>query len=103
MGKTIIHLVRHAQGTHNLPGSDLTILDPPLTPLGHSQCSVLAQTFPYHDKITHLVSSPLRRTLFTLVGSFSQPLSRGLKVIASPLLQETSKLGADTGLAPALL
>lgn len=100
MGKTIIHLVRHAQGTHNLPNSDLSIQDPPLTPFGISQCVALSNIFPHPSKVTHLVSSPLRRTLYTTIYSFPEPISRGLKITAQPLLQELSSLGADTGISP---
>jgi len=103
MGKTIIHLVRHAQGTHNLPNSDLSIQDPLLTAFGIEQCVALSKKFPHPFKVTHLVSSPLRRTLYTTIYSFPEPISRGLEVIAHPLLQELSSLGADTGISPILL
>merc|ERR1712093_665387 len=65
MAKVTIHCVRHAQGFHNLSLANHTIPDPLLTPHGKSQCQTLSSTFPSPSKITHLVSSPLRRTLYT--------------------------------------
>ncbi|KAN0120123.1 phosphoglycerate mutase-like protein [Hyaloscypha variabilis] len=100
MGKATLHLVRHAQGYHNLTTANHTLPDPDLTPLGRDQCSTLAQTFPYHAKITHLVASPLRRTLYTTLLSFPSEVSKGIKVLALPEVQETSDLPCDTGSAP---
>jgi broad specificity phosphatase PhoE len=81
-----IHLVRHAQGFHNLTEINQQIPDPYLTPLGKEQCSTLCSLFPYHDRITHLVASPMRRTLQ-----------------AQPLVQEVSMLPCDTGSEPEVL
>ncbi|RWA04348.1 hypothetical protein EKO27_g10755, partial [Xylaria grammica] len=67
----VIHLVRHAQGYHNLSRENQWIRDPDLTELGKAQCAELCKKFPYHDKITHLVASPIRRTLFTCQLSFA--------------------------------
>lgn len=92
-----LHLVRHAQGFHNLNYENQQIPDPYLTPLGHEQCAQLSATFPYHDRITHLVASPLRRTLVTCHESFQPAVKSGKKVIAQPLLQETSPYPCDTG------
>ena len=101
---TYIHLVRHAQGFHNLTG-DHTLPDPDLTPLGREQCAALAKSFPLHDKVTHLVASPLRRTLYTCLLSFAPVLGSGSvnKVVALPDLQEVSTLPCDTGSLPSLL
>jgi broad specificity phosphatase PhoE len=99
-----IHCVRHAQGYHNLNTANHSILDPLLTPLGERQCSNLSAEFPHHSKITHLVASPLRRTLYTTLLSFpSLVLTQNLKVTALPELQETSNLPCDTGSAPSVL
>jgi broad specificity phosphatase PhoE len=97
MGKTTIHCVRHAQGYHNLNEANHSIRDPDLTPLGEKQCAELAASFPDHDKITHLVASPLRRTLYTCLLSFPWEVCSGLKIVALPELQETSDLPCDTG------
>lgn len=101
-----IHLVRHAQGVHNLPGADGTIPDPDLTPLGEEQCARVRADFPSHDRITHLVASPMRRTLYTCIHSFGpddadEERRRKLyPVTALDLLQEVSEARCDTGSAP---
>jgi broad specificity phosphatase PhoE len=103
MGKTIITCVRHAQGYHNLSTANEQLPDPDLTPLGEAQCRTLFTVFPSPENITHLVASPLRRTLYTCLLSFPTAVARGLKVLALPELQETSGEPCDTGTAPAKL
>ncbi|CAG8978019.1 hypothetical protein HYALB_00000689 [Hymenoscyphus albidus] len=103
MPKVYLHLVRHAQGFHNLSIENHILPDPALTPLGKSQCEILSTTFPHHSTITHLVASPLRRTLYTCLLSFPAAVSAGKKVLALPELQETSSLPCDTGSAPSIL
>ena len=71
--------------------------DPLLTPLGETQCHELSRTFPYHDSIDLLVSSPIKRTLFTTLLAFKPEIERGLKVIALPELQEIADVPCDTG------
>lgn len=99
----IIHLVRHAQGFHNLTRINQQIPDPYLTPDGNAQCHRLCKQFPFHDKITHLVASPMRRTILTCMLSFAPAVSAGKKVIAQPLVQEVSSLPCDIGSKPAML
>ena len=96
----IIHLVRHAQGFHNLSEENQQLKDPLLTPLGESQCDGLCKRFPAHDKITHLVASPMRRTLHTCLRSFAPVVQAGKKVIALPEAQEVSILPCDVGTDP---
>ncbi|KAH8903119.1 phosphoglycerate mutase-like protein [Coniochaeta sp. PMI_546] len=100
---TYIHLVRHAQGFHNLSKENQQIRDPDLTPLGERQCATLRDNFPYHDKVTHLVASPMRRTLRTCLLGFSPEVKAGKKVIALPEVQELSTLPCDIGSDPAVL
>ncbi|KAG8165253.1 hypothetical protein KVR01_005528 [Diaporthe batatas] len=98
MQKVIVHFVRHAQGHHNVPTENrLQIPDPDLTPLGVTQCEALAQSFPYHSQITHLMSSPIRRALYTCLLSFPSSVERGLTVLALPSAQEFSDYPCDTG------
>ncbi|KAH7029530.1 histidine phosphatase superfamily, partial [Microdochium trichocladiopsis] len=96
----IIHLVRHAQGFHNLSLENQKLRDPDLTPLGKEQCAELCKNFPDHDKITQLVASPMRRTLYTCLLSFA-PVAEsgrpGSKVIALPDVQEVSLYACDLG------
>ena len=109
MAKITIHAVRHAQGPHNLNTANHQLRDPELTPLGETQCATLSTFFPTAPcfssppKITHLVASPLRRTLYTCLLSFPSEVQRGLVVTALPELQETSDLPCDTGSEPRAL
>jgi broad specificity phosphatase PhoE len=104
---TYIYLVRHAQGFHNLSAANHALPDPDLTPLGKEQCAHLAQTFPLHPQITHLVASPLRRTLYTCLLSFAPAMASGRatteQVVALPEVQEVSPSPCDVGSAPAAL
>jgi len=103
MPKTTIHCVRHAQGYHNLSEANYILPDPSLTTLGEAQCEALRKVFPYHGRITHLVASPLRRTLYTCLLGFEAEVKSGKKIIALPELQETSDVPCDTGSDPAKL
>ncbi|PSR97453.1 phosphoglycerate mutase family protein-like protein [Coniella lustricola] len=104
-----LHLVRHAQGFHNLSHENEQLPDPQLTPLGLEQCAALRASFPYHDRLTHLVASPMRRTLLTCHHSFTpavyNPSSNpaGKRIVAQPLVQEVSTQPCDTGSEPGAL
>ncbi|KAI1387477.1 phosphoglycerate mutase-like protein [Hypoxylon trugodes] len=99
----IIHLVRHAQGVHNLSRENQEISDPDLTPLGLEQCAELRKKFDAHDKLTHLVASPIRRTIYTCLHAFEPAVKAGVKVIALPDAQEVSTLPCDIGSDPSKL
>ncbi|KAL6889268.1 histidine phosphatase superfamily [Trichoderma longibrachiatum] len=104
-----IHLVRHAQGYHNLSPENETLPDPDLTPLGLEQCSSLRASFPHHDRLRALVASGMRRTLYTCLHAFApsdndNDLNNSnnkkkslLPVIALDTLQEVSDAPSDTG------
>lgn len=98
-----VHLIRHAQGYHNLSAANHSILDPILTPYGVTQCEHLSKTFPHHSSISTLVASPLRRTLYTALNTFPSETSNDIKVIALPELQEISNIPCDTGSETAIL
>ena len=69
--------------------------DPDITPLGEKQCAELRASFPHHNQITHIVSSPMRRALYTGIKAFGQD---GLyPIVALEDLQEVSDLPSDTG------
>ncbi|KAI0541979.1 histidine phosphatase superfamily [Xylaria digitata] len=93
----VIHLVRHAQGYHNLSHENQWIRDPDLTDLGKKQCEELCKNFPYHDKITHLFASPIRRTIFTCQFSFAPAVTGGKKIVALQDTQEVSLYPCDVG------
>ncbi len=79
------------------------IHDPNLTPLGESQCASVAKIFPHHSEITHLMASPLRRTIYTCLLSFPAEVAAGLPILAVPEIQELSDLPCDTGSEPSIL
>ncbi|KAI0405106.1 phosphoglycerate mutase-like protein [Xylaria palmicola] len=93
----VIHLVRHAQGYHNLSVENQWLRDPDLTELGKQQCEALSKVFPHHDKITHLVASPIRRTLFTCQLAFAPAVAAGRRIVALPDAQEVSLYPCDVG------
>jgi broad specificity phosphatase PhoE len=92
-----VHLVRHAQGYHNLCYENEFIPDPDLTPVGQEQCANLRAAFPYHDRLTHLIASPMRRTLQTCISTFGDGPRAPYPIIALDTLQELADLPADTG------
>ena len=50
-----------------------------------------------------MISSPIRRTLYTSILSFPEEVKKGVVVTALPELQETSNLPCDTGSEPSKL
>ncbi|GKT99832.1 phosphoglycerate mutase family protein [Fusarium langsethiae] len=90
-----IHLVRHAQGFHNLSIENESMQDPDLTPLGEKQCAALREEFPHHDKLTKLFASPMRRTVYTCLHAFGTDELK--PIIAMPVFQEVSANPCDTG------
>jgi broad specificity phosphatase PhoE len=99
--RIILHLVRHAEGVHNLSWPNENILDPDLTPLGRQQCKSLGESFPHRNNDLLLVASPLRRTIETCLLSFHRPDMP--KIIAMPELQEVGTAMCDIGLDLELL
>ncbi|KAI9718473.1 MAG: hypothetical protein M1828_006718 [Chrysothrix sp. TS-e1954] len=94
----VLHLVRHAQGVHNLNVANHQIHDPLLTPYGKQQCAHLATTFPYIKDVEMIAASPLKRTIYTALLAFQDQIAaKKLRVVAMPEMQETSDLPCDTG------
>lgn len=95
----IVHLIRHAQGLHNLPPEEENAKrhDPDLTEKGVQDCLVLRDSFPHHDSITLLCASPMRRGIQTASIVFQPLIDRGMKIIAMPDAQEGWKDPANTG------
>ncbi|KAJ6256232.1 hypothetical protein Dda_9067 [Drechslerella dactyloides] len=101
MPPRLVHLVRHAQGQHNVDWQH-HIRDPVLTPAGHAQCAALAAAFPHHSSINHLLASPLKRTLQTALESFHPLVARlssdtNWRIRCDPLFQETGEWQCDIG------
>jgi broad specificity phosphatase PhoE len=69
MPTTYLHVARHGQGAHNLPGN-FALRDPALTAVGRGECAALRARFPHHARVTHLVASPMRRTIQTCLAAF---------------------------------
>ena len=89
-----VHLVRHAQGIHNVAGHawcNKEYEDPTLTLLGVHQCSSLKnKTEQYLRNVEAVFTSPLRRTLQTGQYSFSQ-LQTKIPWYAHELLRESTR------------
>lgn len=94
-----VHLVRHAQGLHNTDIAHHQMRDPVLTAVGERQCNLLAHAFGQRaDEVELVVASPLRRTLYTALWAFEEPIkSKKLRVVAMPGIQETSDMPCDIG------
>ncbi|KAJ5157338.1 uncharacterized protein N7482_008438 [Penicillium canariense] len=104
-----LHLVRHAEGTHN-PAHDTTIPDPPLTERGIEQSKELCRDFPFKQDVGLVITSPLRRTLQTTLVGFGKTLdkkyysanqgagvSTGAQLLAAADVQAHSTRPCDTG------
>ncbi|PWY94989.1 hypothetical protein BO94DRAFT_542273 [Aspergillus sclerotioniger CBS 115572] len=93
-----IHLVRHAEGYHNLGFTYWNIPDPLLTNHGKRQCLALRQSFAAMPSVELVVSSPLRRAIYTGIEGFcSEWEGQERKLIALPDLQELSSFPCDVG------
>ncbi|KAF2186202.1 phosphoglycerate mutase-like protein [Zopfia rhizophila CBS 207.26] len=93
----VLYLVRHAEGEHNVNRA-VHIRDATLTRNGKNQCRELEKMFPFHDSITLVLSSPLRRAIQTTVLAFAPTLARKeVPYLVLPMAQETSVLTCDIG------
>ncbi|KAI1489811.1 phosphoglycerate mutase-like protein [Biscogniauxia mediterranea] len=91
----VIDVIRHAEAWHNVCRSN--IQDPGLTPDGEDQSYKLRDTYPFMDKVSHVVSSPAQRAVATALIAFDPVVTNGKKVILLPDLQETGAKLSDTG------
>ncbi|EWC46386.1 hypothetical protein DRE_04329 [Drechslerella stenobrocha 248] len=97
-----LHLVRHAEGQHNVNWQH-EIHDPILTPKGHTQCATLSTGFPYHQSVTNVICSPLKRTIQTTLESFSPSIERlaaadsQWRIETHPIFQEVGEWQCDIG------
>jgi broad specificity phosphatase PhoE len=96
----IITLIRHAQGMHDFYRDRQTIIDPTLTELGVRECLDVRKEFPHHDKITHIMVSPLKRTIETAMHCFKPAIDRGVQVAAMPEVTANEPDGCNQGHAP---
>jgi broad specificity phosphatase PhoE len=91
-----IHLVRHAEAVHNAT-KDKNIVDPPLTEYGVQQSLLLRQTFPHHDKVGVVLTSPLRRGIQTALGGFGHLAEQGIPLTIYPDIQPRNSKNSDYG------
>jgi broad specificity phosphatase PhoE len=68
-----------------------------LTQLGVKQALNLKETFIPSNNVTHILCSPLTRTLQTAQIAFEDLISQGLKVVAYPDLREHGSGPTSTG------
>ncbi|KAI1644134.1 histidine phosphatase superfamily [Daldinia loculata] len=90
-----IHIVRHAQGPHNVSHDALMMRDPFLTAEGLQQCARVQQTFPF--TIDAIISSPQRRAIQTALICFGQFVAGGIQVDLHADLQETGSIPCNVG------
>ncbi|KAI1427550.1 histidine phosphatase superfamily [Xylaria sp. FL1777] len=95
----VIDVIRHAESTHNISGNAYE-RDPDLTAHGEWQAYFLGKTYPFMNKISHVVSSPMRRAIRTALIAFERVLLEGKKAILLPELQETGIQPSDMGQPP---
>jgi broad specificity phosphatase PhoE len=120
-GEVIIHCLRHAQvgfphiphalplarginrkkAQHNITSiprpQRLAILDPPLTSQGRLQAKALTKTLGASPNITHILCSPLKRTVQTALIGLSPLFSTSRKLIAYPDVREWGSSPCSTG------
>jgi broad specificity phosphatase PhoE len=91
-----IHLVRHAEGLHNLR-NDPTIPDAPLSERGFDFAEDLGHRFirEYSNCVGAIISSPLRRTIQTSLTAFR-------RILDSTQYAENSGVGVKNGVVLAL-
>ncbi|KAI9045931.1 uncharacterized protein KD926_005874 [Aspergillus affinis] len=99
--RATIHLIRHAEGEHNLPTAPSNLTDPLLTPNGRSQClSLKSSASKIHPRISLITASPMTRTLQTAFLAFEPALRNGHckpKILALPDAQEVCDYPFNTG------
>ncbi|KAI1500322.1 histidine phosphatase superfamily [Biscogniauxia marginata] len=92
-------LIRHAQALHNAT-QDYSIHDPDLSELGRNQCVQLRKGLiedPIVQKAELVITSPMRRTIQTALGSVDWLLEKGVPIQADAGWQENSNKPCDTG------
>ena len=106
-----IHLVRHAEGLHNLR-NDPNIPDAPLSERGFDFAEDLGRRFiqAHSNSVGAIISSPLRRTIQTSLTAFPRILDasqypensgkgvrNGVKLVLDANIQEITELPCNTG------
>ncbi|KAI1471772.1 histidine phosphatase superfamily [Daldinia caldariorum] len=92
----IIHLVRHAQGPHNVVEWGARFRDPFLTAEGLQQCARVQQRF--SNILSGIISSPQRRTIQTALVCFPFAIGDGLQIYLLADLQEVGDAPVCVGM-----
>ena len=94
----LLHLVRHAQGFHNIDPEVMKQpegLDAQLTEEGQAQCAALARAVGEGFRPELIVTSPLTRTCQTAALSFGAQLRAGVPLVALEHVRETVNFLCD--------
>ncbi|KAH6658322.1 histidine phosphatase superfamily [Truncatella angustata] len=104
MPPTLI-LIRHAQALHNVD-KNYDIHDPDLSEAGFGQLKALRESLmnnPVAQNAGLIITSPMRRTIQTALGSVDWLIAKGIPIVADADWQENTAKPCDTGTpAPAL-
>ncbi|OGM45144.1 hypothetical protein ABOM_006666, partial [Aspergillus bombycis] len=94
-----VHLVRHAEGLHNVGREYWGLTDPSLTDKGREQCRQLRDSFAFHSEVELIVSSPLCRAISSAAIGFGPVFESrpSTNLILLPDLQEISDFPCDIG------
>lgn len=74
------------------------IHDPELTSQGIKDCHAFSKAFDRHDHITHLIVSPLSRTVSSALAMFAPAIADGIKLTLVPEIQAASSCFSCIGL-----
>lgn len=104
MSSQILHLFRHAEAMHNV-AHDVSLPDPPLTPKGVIEAEMILDAYPFFNRPTLILVSPLRRCIATALSAFDPATNpRAVRyfdtlprIVSIPHLQETTENPCDTG------
>ena len=99
----VVHMVRHAQGTHNVDQNGVTLRDPAnhdarLTPFGEQQCEALSLSLRRDGRVagaTLVVTSPLTRCVQTALLCFEGRVADDARFVAHESVRETLNFACD--------
>ena len=99
----VVHMVRHAQGTHNVDQNGVTLRDPAnhdarLTPFGEQQCDALSLALRRDGRVagaTLVVTSPLTRCVQTALLCFKGRVADDARFVAHESVRETVNFACD--------
>ena len=104
MSSQTIHLIRHAQAAHNVD-HNTSLSDPLLTASGVAEAETFLDGYPFLNRPTLILVSPLRRCIATALSAFDPSTNPRAahyfdhlpRIVCLPHLQETTESPCDTG------